>query len=91
MKNTGDSTKSKGTDNYARNKASKNCPKIAELEGRVGGDNKYPETKGTKNYARNKTSKNCQKNAKLERRVGGDNKYPIQVGGDNKYPSRGHK
>ncbi len=31
-------------------------PKIAELEGRVGGDNKYPETKGTKNYARNKTS-----------------------------------
>ncbi len=24
-------------------------PKIAELEGQVGGGNKYPETKGTKN------------------------------------------
>jgi hypothetical protein len=65
--------------------------KIAELEGRVGGDNKYPETKGTKNYARNKTSENCQKIAELEGRVGGDNKYPIQVGGDNKYPIGGHK
>jgi hypothetical protein len=51
--------------------------KIAELEGRVGGDNKYPETKGTKNYAQNKTSKNLQKIAKLEGRVGGGNKYPI--------------
>jgi hypothetical protein len=27
---------------YARNKTSKNLQKIAELEGRVGGDNKYP-------------------------------------------------
>jgi hypothetical protein len=56
-------------------------PKIAELEGRVGGDNKYPETTGTKNYAHNKTSKNLQKIAELEGRVRGDNKYPI----------RGHK
>ncbi len=29
--------------------------KYPELEGRVGGDNKYPETKGTKNYARSPT------------------------------------
>jgi hypothetical protein len=48
MKNTGDSTKLEGTNNYARNKTSKNLQKIAELEGQVGGDNKYPETKGTK-------------------------------------------
>jgi hypothetical protein len=91
MKNTGDSTKSEGTNNYAQNKTSKNCKKIAELEGKVGEDNKYPEMKGTKNYARNKTSKNHQKIAELEGRVGGENKYPIQVGGDNKYPSGGHK
>ncbi len=32
----------KGTKNYAGNKTSKNLQKIAELEGRVGGDNKYP-------------------------------------------------
>ncbi len=81
MKNPGDSTKSGSTNNYAQNKTSKNLQIIAELEGRVGGDNKYPKTKGTKNYAQNKTSKNLQKIAKLERRVGGDNKYPI----------RGHK
>jgi hypothetical protein len=73
MKNTGDSTKLEGTNNYARNKTSKNLQKIAKLEGRVGGDNKYPETKGTNNYARTKTSDNPQKN----RRVGGDNIYPI--------------
>ncbi len=91
MKNTGDSTKLEGTNNYVWNKTSKNRQKIAELEGGVGGDNKYPEKKGTKNYARNKTSKNRQKIAELERRVGGDNKHPIRVGGDNKYPSRGHK
>ncbi len=48
MKNTGDSTKSDGTNNYAQNKTSKNLQNIAELEGRVGGDNKYPETKGKK-------------------------------------------
>jgi hypothetical protein len=30
-------------------------PKTAELEGRVGGDNKYTETKGTKNHARSPT------------------------------------
>ncbi len=77
MKNTGDSTKSEGTNNYARNKTSKNLQKIAELEGRVGGDNNYPETKGAKNYAQNKTSKNIQKIAELEGQVRGDNKYPI--------------
>ncbi len=91
MKNTGDSTKSEGTNNYAQNKTSKNRQKIAKLEGWVGGDNKYPETKGTKNYAQNKTSENRQKIAELEGWVGGDNKYPVQVGGDNKYPSGGHK
>ncbi len=69
--------KSEGTNNYAQNKTSANLQKNAKLEGRVGGDNKYPETKGTKNYARNKTSKNLQKNAELEGRVGGANKYPI--------------
>jgi hypothetical protein len=79
MKNTGDYTKLEGTNNYARNKNLHKSPnKIAELEGQVGGDNKYPETKGTKNYAQNNTSKNLQKNAKLEGRVGGDNKYPIE-------------
>ncbi len=77
MKNTGDSTKSEGTNNYVQNKTYKNLQKIAELEGRVGGDNKYPETKGTKNCAQNKTSKNLQKIAELEGWVGGDNKYPI--------------
>jgi hypothetical protein len=77
MKNRGDSTKSEGTDNHARNKTSKNLQRIAELDGWVGGDNKYPETKGTKNHAQNKTSKNLQKIAELEGRVGGDNKYPI--------------
>ncbi len=77
MKNTGDSTKLEGTNNYARNKNSKNLQKIAKLEGQVGGDNKYPETKGTKNYVQNKTSKNLKKIAELEGRVGGDNKYPI--------------
>jgi hypothetical protein len=51
MKNTGDSTKSEGTNNYVQNKTSKNLQKIAKLEGSVGGDNKYPEMKGTKNYA----------------------------------------
>ncbi len=61
MKNTGDSTKSEVTNNYVQNKTSKNLQKIAKLEGRVGGDNKYPETKGTKNYTQNKTSKNLQK------------------------------
>jgi hypothetical protein len=81
MKNTGDSTKSGGTDNYAQNKTSENLQKIAVLEGRVGGDYKYPATKGTNNYARNKTSKNPPKIAELEGRVGGDNKYPI--GGHN--------
>ena len=30
-------------------------PKIAKLEGQVGGGNKYPETKGTKNYAQSPT------------------------------------
>jgi hypothetical protein len=57
---------------------SANLKKNAELEGRVGGDNKYPEMKGTKNYAQNKTSKNLQKINKLEGQVGGDNKYPIE-------------
>jgi hypothetical protein len=37
-----------GTHNYLQNKSSANLKKIAELEGQVGGDNKYPETKGTK-------------------------------------------
>jgi hypothetical protein len=82
MKNTGDSIKLEGTNNYAQNKTSKNLQKIAELEGQVGGDNKYPEMKGTKNYARNKTSQNLQKIAELEGQVGGDNKYPI---GGHKY------
>ncbi len=81
MKNTGDSTKLEGTNNYGQNKTSEYLQKIAELEGWVGGDNKYPETKGTKNYAQNKTFKNLQKIAKLEGQAGGDNKYPI----------RGHK
>ncbi len=77
MKNTGDSTKLEGTNNYARNKTSKILKKIAKMEGQVGGDNKYPETKGTKNYAQNKSSENLRKIADLEGRVGGDNKYPI--------------
>jgi hypothetical protein len=34
MKNTGDSTKLEGTNNYAQNKTSKNLQKFTELEGR---------------------------------------------------------
>jgi hypothetical protein len=52
MKNTGDSTKLEGTNNYAQNENLCKSPKkkITELKGQVGEDNKYPETKGTKNY-----------------------------------------
>ncbi len=77
MKNTGDPTKSEDTNNYARNKTSKNLQKIAKLEGRVGGDNKYPETKGTKITRETKLPKISKNIAELEGRVGGDNKYPI--------------
>jgi hypothetical protein len=53
MKYSGDSTKSDGKNNYARNENFQKLPKIAETE-------------GTKHYAQNKTSKNLHKNAKLE-------------------------
>jgi hypothetical protein len=53
FQNTGDSTKSEGTNNYTRNKNFQKLPKIAVTE-------------GTKNYVRNKTSKSLQKIAKLE-------------------------
>jgi hypothetical protein len=66
MKNTEDSIKLEGTNNYAQNKTSKNLKKNAKLVGRVGGDNKYPEMKGKKNYAQNKTSEKLQKIAELE-------------------------
>jgi hypothetical protein len=67
-----------GGHKYLRAKQNfRKSPKIAKLEGRVGGDNKYPEMKGTKHYMRNKLPKIFKKIAKLEGRVGGDNKYPI--------------
>jgi hypothetical protein len=53
FQNTGDSTKSEGTNNYTRNENFHKSPKIAETE-------------GTKNYSRNKTSKNLHKIFKLE-------------------------
>jgi hypothetical protein len=67
MKSTGDSTKLEGTNNYAQNKTPKNLQIIAKLEGRVGRDNKYPETKGKKKL---RTKQNFQKSQK-KRRVGG--------------------
>jgi hypothetical protein len=42
LEGTINTLKPKGTKNYARSKTSKNLQKIAELEGRVRGDNKYP-------------------------------------------------
>jgi hypothetical protein len=46
----------KGTKNYAQNKASENLQKIAELEGTIN-----TPSEGTNNYAQTKTSKNLQK------------------------------
>ncbi len=42
LEGTINTLKTKGTKNYTRNKTSENLQKIAKLEGRVGGDNKYP-------------------------------------------------
>ncbi len=66
MKNTGNSTNRRAQKKLRAKQNFQKSPKIAELEGRVGGDNKYPKTKGTKNYTQNKTSENLQRIAKLE-------------------------
>ncbi len=42
LEGTINTLRTKGTKSYAWNKTSKNLQKIAELEGRVGGDNKNP-------------------------------------------------
>jgi hypothetical protein len=83
MKNSGDSTKLEGTNNYKRNKTSKNLQKIAKLEGRVGGDNKYPETKGTKITRETKLPKISKKTPSWRGELEGTINTPLE--GTNNY------
>jgi hypothetical protein len=65
MKNTSDSTNQRAQIITRETKLPQILKNIAKLEGRVGGDNKCPETKGTKKYAQSKTSKKSPKKCQV--------------------------